>query len=139
MLPLIGTSTGTPYRHCHYHVTACLPWILLLLLPISLFGQNAQDLLDTQPPKRLVSDYSDILSPEEEAYLEDLLLDYADTTSTQIAIVTVETTGGDNINLITAEIAAHWKIGQQGKDNGCLILVASGDREISIQKIFRML
>ena len=108
-------------------------WILLLLLPISLFGQNAQDLLDTQPPKRLVSDYSDILSPEEEAYLEDLLLDYADTTSTQIAIVTVETTGGDNINLITAEIAAHWKIGQQGKDNGCLILVASGDREISIQ------
>ena len=108
-------------------------WILLLLLPISLFGQNAQDLLDTPPPKRLISDYSDILSPKEEAYLENLLLDYADTTSTQIAIVTVETTGGDNINLITAEIAAHWKIGQQGKDNGCLILVASGDREISIQ------
>lgn len=108
-------------------------WILLLLLPISLVGQNAQDLLDTPAPKQLVSDYSDILSPNEEAYLENLLLNYADTTSTQIAIVTVETTGGDNINLITAEIAANWKIGQQGKDNGCLILVASGDREISIQ------
>ena len=108
-------------------------WILLLLFPLSLLGQNAQDLLNTQPPKRLVSDYSDILSSKEEAYLEKLLLDYADTTSTQIAIITVETTGGDNINLITAEIAAHWKIGQRGKDNGCLILVASGDREISIQ------
>ena len=108
-------------------------WILLFLLPISLFAQNAQDLLNAPAPKQLVSDYSDILSPKEEAYLEKLLLDYADTTSTQIAIVTVETTGGDNINLITAEIAANWKIGQQGKDNGCLILVASGDREISIQ------
>ena len=108
-------------------------WILLFLLPISLFAQNAQDLLNAQAPKQLVSDYSDILSPKEEAYLEKLLLDYADTTSTQIAVVTVETTGGDNINLITAEIAANWKIGQQGKDNGCLILVASGDQEISIQ------
>lgn len=108
-------------------------WILLLLLPISLFGQNAQDLLDTPPPNQLVSDYSDILSAQEERYLENLLLNYADTTSTQIAIVTVATTGGDNINLITAEIAANWKIGQQGKDNGCLILVASKDREISIQ------
>ena len=73
-------------------------WILLFLLPISLFAQNAQDLLNAPAPKQLVSDYSDILSPKEEAYLEKLLLDYADTTSTQIAIVTVETTGGDNIN-----------------------------------------
>jgi uncharacterized protein len=108
-------------------------WILLLLFPFSLLGQNAQDLLNTPVPKRLVSDYSDILSPKEEAYLENLLLDYADTTSTQIAIITVGTTGGDNINLITAEIAARWKIGQQDKDNGCLILVASEDRELSIQ------
>lgn len=108
-------------------------WILLLVFPAFLTAQNAQDLLTQEAPTKLVSDYSDILSPQEEAYLENLLLDYADTTSTQIAIVTVETTGGDNINLITAEIAAKWKIGQNGKDNGCLILVASGDREISIQ------
>jgi uncharacterized protein len=64
-------------------------WILLLLFPLSLFAQNAQDLLNAPAPKQLVSDYSDILSPKEEAYLENLLLDYADTTSTQIAIVTV--------------------------------------------------
>lgn len=108
-------------------------WILLLLFPVAMMGQNAQDLLQTQAPSRLVSDYSDVLSDREEAYLENKLLDYADSTSTQIAIVTVETTGGDNINLITAEIAEHWKIGQNGKDNGCLILLASGDREISIQ------
>lgn len=108
-------------------------WILLLLFPIGLWGQNAQDLLQRSAPKKLVSDYSDVLSAREEAYLENKLLDYADSTSTQIAIVTVATTGGDNINLITAEIAHHWQIGQNGKDNGCLILLASDDREISIQ------
>ena len=108
-------------------------WIILLVMPFGLFGQNAQDLLYAPIPNQLVSDYSDILSDQEEASLEKMLLDYADTTSTQISIVTVATTGGDNINLITAEIAAKWKIGQEGKDNGCLIMVASGDREISIQ------
>ena len=106
-------------------------WIFLLLLPITLFGQNAQDFgYSTTEPTGF--GFSDILS-ERGRYLENLLLDYADTTSTQIAIVTVATTGGDNINLITAEIAANWKIGQQGKNNGCIILVASDDREISIQ------
>lgn len=108
-------------------------WLIAFLLPFSLLGQNAQDLLNTPAPKSLVSDFADVLSDREEAYLENLLLDYADTTSTQIAIVTVGTTGGDNINLVTAEIAANWKIGQAGRDNGCLILLASEDREISIQ------
>ena len=108
-------------------------WIIYLVIPFGMLAQNAQDLLNTPIPNKLVSDFSDILSPQEESYIERLLLDYADTTSTQISIVTVATTGGDNINLITAEIAAKWKIGQKDKDNGCLIMVASGDREISIQ------
>ncbi|MEC8458704.1 MAG: TPM domain-containing protein [Bacteroidota bacterium] len=108
-------------------------WIIYLVIPLGVLAQNAQDLLDTPIPKKLVSDFSDILSPQEEIYLENLLLRYADSTSTQVSIVTVATTGGDNINLITAEIAAKWKIGQKGKDNGCLIMVASGDREIAIQ------
>lgn len=108
-------------------------FLLVLLLPLQLLAQNAQDLLSQGLPSKLVNDYSDVLSPQEERYLETKLLDYADTTSTQISIVTVSTTGGDNINLITAELAEHWRVGQDGKDNGCLILVAVNDREISIQ------
>ncbi len=108
-------------------------WIIYLVIPFGMFAQNAQHLLNAPIPNKLVSDFSDILSPQEEVYLENLLLDYADTTSTQISIVTVATTGGDNINLITAEIAAKWKIGQKDRDNGCLIMVASVDREVSIQ------
>ena len=108
-------------------------WVALLLFPIGLFAQNAQDLLEQGIPTKLVNDFAQVLSANDEAFLENKLLDYADTTSTQIAVVTVATTGGDNINLITAEIAQHWRIGQDGKDNGCLILVAVDDREISIQ------
>lgn len=107
--------------------------LVALLLPLSLLAQNAQDLLSSSVPQKLVNDFAQVLSANDEAYLESKLLDYADTTSTQISVVTVATTGGDDINLITAEIAQHWRIGQDGKDNGCLILVAVDDREISIQ------
>ena len=108
-------------------------FLLVLLLPLQLLAQNAQDLLNQRVPAKLVNDFGEVLSPNEERFLESKLLDYADTTSTQISIVTVGTTGGDNINLITAELAEHWRVGQDGKDNGCLILVAVNDRKISIQ------
>ena len=108
-------------------------WILALLLPLGLLGQNAQALLKMKAPTSLVTDFSNVLSANDKAFLENKLLDYADTTSTQISIVIIESTGGDDINLVTAEIAQSWKIGQDGKDNGCLILVATDDRALSIQ------
>lgn len=108
-------------------------WIIALLLPLGLLGQNAQALLEMKAPTSLVTDFSNVLSANDKAFLENKLLDYADTTSTQISIVIIGSTGGDDINLVTAEIAQLWKIGQDGKDNGCLILVATNDRSLSIQ------
>jgi uncharacterized protein len=97
------------------------------------FGQYTGAKENWPAPKKLVTDAVGVLSRGEVRYLENKLLDYADTTSTQIAIVVIESTGGDEINLFTAELAEQWKIGQAGKDNGCLILLAASDREISIQ------
>ncbi len=111
-------------------------WALaLLILPAVLAAQNepAASPFDWDTPTQLVTDAANVLSPEFERYLETKLLDYADTTSTQIAVVTVKTIGGDDINLFTAELAEKWQIGQQGVNNGCLILVAVEDREMSIQ------
>jgi len=108
-------------------------WIIALLLPLGLIGQNAQALLEMKAPTSLVTDFSNVLSANDRAFLENKLLDYADTTSTQISIVIIGSTGGDDINLVTAEIAQSWRIGQDGKDNGCLILVATDDRSLSIQ------
>ena len=108
-------------------------WIIALLLPLGLIGQNAHALLEMKAPTSLVTDFSNVLSANDRAFLENKLLDYADTTSTQISIVIIGSTGGDDINLVTAEIAQSWRIGQDGKDNGCLILVATDDRSLSIQ------
>ena len=103
-----------------------------LVLSTLLLGQGT-DPMTWATPQHLVTDVTGTLSKGDARYLENKLLDYADTTSTQIAIVIIPTTGGDEINLFTAELAEKWKIGQDGKDNGCLILLAKDDREISIQ------
>ncbi|MEY2969982.1 MAG: hypothetical protein RLZZ599_355 [Bacteroidota bacterium] len=110
--------------------------ICLLFATISfvgVFGQKDPNPKTWDAPTQLVTDAAGILSISEVKYLENKLLDYADTTSTQIAILTLNSIDGDEINLFTAELAQQWGIGQKGGNNGCLILVAVADRLMSIQ------
>jgi len=53
-------------------------WIIALLLPLGLIGQNAQALLEMKAPTSLVTDFSNVLSANDKAFLENKLLDYAD-------------------------------------------------------------
>jgi len=74
-------------------------------------------------PPRLVNDLADILSSSEERALERKLVNYNDTTSTQITIVTVKDLQGYDKAQYAVEMAHDWGVGQKGKDNGLLILV----------------
>lgn len=93
----------------------------------------AQEFPEKIIPPVLVSDYANLLSPGEKSTLESKLLAYEDTTSTQIAIVIINSTDGQEINQYTVELAHKWGIGRGGEDNGCLVLVAVDDRKLSIQ------
>ncbi|MBP7699410.1 MAG: TPM domain-containing protein [Saprospiraceae bacterium] len=86
-----------------------------------------------QPTGKLVSDFADLLTPQEESALELKLRAYNDSTSTQIAIVTETTLGDDDAQNRSYEIASNWSIGQEGKNNGILIYVARNERKIFIQ------
>ncbi len=79
-----------------------------------------------------VYDEAGMLSKSEAKRLEDKLVRYADTTSTQIVIATIASLQGENIGLYAAEWAHNWGIGQKKEDNGVLILVAKNDRKIWI-------
>lgn len=74
-------------------------------------------------PPRLVNDFADILNPLEERALERKLVNYNDTTSTQITIVTIADLQGYDKAQFGTELAEKWEVGQKGKDNGLLILV----------------
>lgn len=79
-----------------------------------------------------VYDYIGLLSASDKISLEEKLVRYSDTTSTQIVIAIISSTNGENINYLGAQWGQKWGIGQANEDNGVLILLAKDDRKIAI-------
>lgn len=80
-----------------------------------------------------VYDYAKILSPEEKAQLEEKLIRYSDSTTTQIVVITIESLKNEDIGILTPKWAHQWGIGGTAKDdNGVLILLAKAERKIWI-------
>jgi uncharacterized protein len=80
-----------------------------------------------------VYDYANILSKSEKSQLEEKLIRYSDTTTTQIVIITIESLKGEDIGILTPKWGHQWGIGGTKKDdNGVLILLAKAERKIWI-------
>lgn len=94
-----------------------------LLLLIGILSVTAQDIPPRPQPPRLVNDFADLLSPREEQALEMKLVRFNDTTSNQIAIVTLKSLGGYDVASVANEIGEKWQVGQKEFDNGVVILV----------------
>ncbi len=107
-----------------------LKFILFCLL-FPFLGMSQQFPEKPNPPK-LVNDYTNTLSSEEQNLLEKKLVDYNDSTSTQISIVMISTLDGYPIDDYTIKLGEKWGIGQKGKSNGVLVFVAKDDRKIFI-------
>ena len=73
-----------------------------------------------------------MLSGGENQELENKLVAFNDSTSTQIAIVIIKSLDGMEKNQYATELAEKWGIGNKKKDNGILILVSKTDRQIFI-------
>ncbi|WP_378186579.1 TPM domain-containing protein [Aquimarina sp. W85] len=109
--------------------------LLLFSLLGFLIGSCAYAQRDIPPiPKTqtAVYDEAQLLTANEASQLEQKLVRYADTTSTQLVVATILSLEGENIGLYAAEWAHAWGIGQEKEDNGVLILVAKNERKIWI-------
>jgi len=97
-----------------------------LLLVFVLFIASTQVFADIPPrptPPRLVNDLADILTTQQENSLEIKLVNFNDTTSNQIAIVTVKSLDGHDANMFAYEIGEKWQVGQKKFDNGVVVLI----------------
>lgn len=85
-------------------------------------------------PNIQTSVYDDIglLDEFQKHSLEQKLIRYSDSTSTQIVIAIISSTQGEYINYLGAQWADEWGIGQDDLDNGIFILLAKDDRKIGI-------
>ncbi len=108
----------------------------ILFTGILSFGVSAQEFPERPVPPRLVNDFAGILSGDEVNALERKLVAFDDSTSTQIAIVTVQDLHGYDKADYTQRLAELWGIGQKGLNNGVLILVKPKTSESSRGEVF---
>ncbi|MFK7847456.1 MAG: YgcG family protein [Rhodothermales bacterium] len=92
----------------------------------------AQGFTVLEPTGKWVTDAGDMLSDSEERWLSQKLAAYEDTTSTQIVIVTLPDMNGVPASEYAIELGRQWRVGQQGQDNGIVILASRNDRKLFI-------
>ena len=107
----------------------------LLLLVIGLLVHGEWCLAAPQFPALTgrVVDNAGLLSAPERQRLTRLLEEHEAQTTNQVVIVTLESLQGYVIEDFGYELGRHWGIGQEGKDNGVLLIVASTERKVRIE------
>lgn len=80
-----------------------------------------------------VHDEARVLSQQVVQQLETQLKQHEDSTSNQIAILIIPSLNGEVLEEYALRVADYWKLGQQDKDNGVLLLIAIEDRAVRIE------
>ena len=110
---------------------------LLIILCFSLFHffGMAQTFQIPEKPSLIppIIDSTKTLSETQLKQLYDKLKNYSDSTSTEIFVMIVPTTQGENIARYATDLGQKWQIGQKGKDNGIVFLIAKNDKKMTIQ------
>ncbi len=84
---------------------------------------------DLPRPRHYVEDYANVIDGAHERSLNTILQALEQKTGAQYIVLTVQTTAGLPIDQFSIELANEWKLGQKGKDNGMLFVLAKQDRK----------
>lgn len=106
---------------------------LLLLVLFCLLTRPLQAAPEFPQPSGRVVDQGELLSPAAEAQLTERLDMHEQQTGNQLVVVTLPSLEGNNIEDYGYQLGRHWGIGQQGEDNGALLIVSRDDRKVRIE------
>lgn len=95
---------------------------------------SAQNILPKPDILYPVYDKVGLLTQQEKDALNNKLIKFADSTSTEIEVIILPNTSGEDVNYLAARYGEKWKIGQKGVNNGVVFLIATEDRTMSIQQ-----
>jgi uncharacterized protein len=85
-------------------------------------------------PKGYVNDFAGVIDPATKERMEAILTNLKRREDIEVAVVTVRTTGGQEIFDYSLRVARGWGIGSpEGEKNGLLLLIAVDDRNYFIQ------
>lgn len=84
-------------------------------------------------PTGHVNDFAGFISTDAERFIEGIAAEVRAKTGAEMAVVTIRTTDGQDIEEYAVDLFMDWGIGRRGEDNGLLILVAVDDRQMWIK------
>jgi uncharacterized protein len=112
---------------------------LFLLIAVSVHAQIENVIPARSNPPKLVNDKAGVLTAAQVEALERKLIAYNDSTSNQVAIVTVKSLTDPKSGVayedeeVALRILRDWGVGGKEHNNGIVILVSTDDRKIRIE------
>ena len=120
----------TPRRH----FGAVLAAVAFAIAASAAAWDTPKDGLRPVPPlTSQVTDLTGTLSAAERQALESKLRDWETRTTNQLVVLIVPSTAPEPIEEYSLRVAEAWKIGQKGKDNGAIFLIAKDDKRMRIE------
>ena len=112
-------------KHIRIHKKAFFSILALIMLQ---FGGYSQSFEIPEKPSFIHPimdlDKTGTLTESETQQLYQKLKNYSDSTSTEVLVIIVKTTQGEDIARYATDLGQKWQIGQKGKDNGIILLIA---------------
>jgi uncharacterized protein len=105
----------------------------LVLLTFVLWSGVAAAAPEFPPLSGRVVDQAEVIPPDEEAQLTQMLAAQEQKTGDQVVVATVKSLGGEPIEDYGVALGRAWGIGQKGKNNGVILIVAPNEREVRIE------
>jgi uncharacterized protein len=110
---------------------AAILGILLLLLPTGAIA--APNEIPAPVGDIYVQDFANVLSENEEIQLKNIGRSIDDQTTSQIAVLTVDSIGESSIEEYSVEAYRKFGLGTQENDNGLLLVIAMQEKKIRIE------
>lgn len=113
-------------------VTRKIQISLCFLLMLGFFVLPAFS-LDVPKLETPIMDKADVINSSDERDLNQKLTNLSNETGIQVAVLTIPSLEGEALESYSMKVVEDWKLGQKGVDNGVLLLVSIGDRELRIE------
>ncbi|WP_341962429.1 TPM domain-containing protein [Pseudomonas sp. RC10] len=107
--------------------------VALLAMLVGVFAQQSVAEIKFPPLSGRVVDTADMIDNPGREHLSQMLRAHEELTTEQVVVVTVPNLQGSTIEDYGYQLGRYWGIGQQGKDNGALLIVAKEERKVRIE------
>ncbi|MBT8399053.1 MAG: TPM domain-containing protein [Rhodothermia bacterium] len=131
------SSARTVAKHSDSCLLKATRDALRTVVPLGILLIGLSDLAMAQPSVPVLTgrvvDEAGVLSDSAEREIAAILKAHEDSTSNQIAVLTIKSLGGYSVEEYALAVAREWTLGTAQNDNGVLFLLAIDDREMRIE------